>query len=77
MNIISYFIGGELYKAYIDFEISGVIVTDESDREKVMAELSKLIAKFVKNKNIIKLDSSFDAVDDVDFANLSAEVGEA
>jgi hypothetical protein len=42
-----------------------------------MAELSKLIAKFVKNKNIIKLDSSFDAVDDVDFANLAAEVGEA
>jgi len=66
-----------LYKAYIDFEISGVIVTDESDREKVMAELSKLIAKFVKNKNIIKLDSSFDAVDDTDFANLAAEVGEA
>lgn len=66
-----------MYKAYIDFEISGVIVTDESDREKVMIELSKLIAKFVKNKNIIKLDSSFDAVDDTDFANLVTEVGEA
>lgn len=66
-----------MYKAYIDFEISGVIVTDESDREKIMIELSKLIAKFVKNKNIIKLDSSFDSMDDTDFANLTTEVGEA
>lgn len=66
-----------MYKAYIDFEISGVIVTDESDREKVMIELSKLIAKFVKNKNIIKLDSSFDSMDDTDFVNLTTEVGEA
>lgn len=66
-----------MYKAYIDFEISGVIVTDESDREKVMIELSKLIAKFVKNKNIIKLNSSFDSMDDTDFVNLTTEVGEA
>ena len=77
MNIISYFIGGRLNKIYIEFAISGTIEVEESEKDKVMLEMSKLIAKFMKHKNIVKLENDFEAVDDTDFINHMIVIGEA
>ena len=77
MNIISYFIGGRLHKIYVEFAISGTVMVEESEKDKVMAEMSSLIAKFMKNKNVVKLDNNFEVVDDDDFINYITEVGEA
>ena len=77
MNIISYFIGGILHKVYIEFGISGILEVEEEDKDKVMLELSKLISKFIKNKNIVKLDNNFDAVTELDIAQSMGEIAEA
>ncbi len=77
MNIISYFIGGILHKVYIEFGISGVIEVEEEDRDKVMLEVSKLIAKFIKNKNIVKINNNFESVSELDIAEGMGEVAEA
>lgn len=77
MNIILYFIGGRLHKIYIEFAISGTVMVEESEKDKVMAEMSSLIAKFMKNKNVVKLDNNFEVVDDDDFISYITEVGEA
>jgi hypothetical protein len=60
MNIYSYFIGGILHKVYIDFSISATLMIDESEKENVMSEMSKLIVKFMKNKHVIKLENNFE-----------------
>jgi hypothetical protein len=52
-------------------------MVEESEKDKVMAEMSSLIAKFMKNKNVVKLDNNFEVVDDDDFINYITEVGEA
>lgn len=77
MNIISYFIGGRLNKIYIEFAISGTIEVEESEKDKVMLEMSKLIAKFMKHKNIVKLENDFETVDETDFINHMTVIGEA
>jgi hypothetical protein len=77
MNIISYFIGGHLHKIYIEFAISGTLMVEESEKDKVTLEMSKLIAKFMKHKNVVKLDNNFETIDDTDFINHMVEVGEA
>jgi hypothetical protein len=77
MNIISYFIGGILHKVYIDFSISATLMVDESEKEKVMSEMSKLIVKFMKNKHVIKLENNFENSTDTDFLENMSEVGEA
>lgn len=77
MNIILYFIGGHLHKIYIEFAISGTIAVEESEKDKVMLEMSRLIAKFMKNKNIVKLENDFETIDDTDFLNHITEIAEA
>jgi hypothetical protein len=77
MNIFLYFIGGSLNKVYIDFGISGTLLVNEEDKDKVMLEMSKLIAKFIKNKNVIKLDNNIETADDMDILNQTILVGEA
>jgi len=77
MNIISYFIGGHLHKIYIEFAISGTLMVEESEKDKVTLEMSKLIAKFMKHKNVVKIDNNFETIDDTDFINHMVEVGEA
>jgi hypothetical protein len=77
MNIFLYFIGGSLSKVYIEFGISGTLLVDEADKDKVMLEMSKLIAKFIKNKNVVKLDNNIETVDDTEFLNHMMEIGEA
>jgi hypothetical protein len=77
MNIILYFIGGGLHKIYIEFAISGTIAVEESEKDAVMLEMSKLIAKFMKNKNIVKLENDFETIDDTDFINHITEIAEA
>jgi hypothetical protein len=66
-----------LQKVYIEFAISGTIMVDEAEKDKVMLEMSKLIAKFMKHKNIVKLENDFETVDDTDFINHISEIGEA
>lgn len=66
-----------MHKIYIEFAISGTIMVDELEKDKVMLEMSKLIAKFMKNKNIVKLENDFETVDDTDFINHITEIGEA
>jgi hypothetical protein len=66
-----------LHKVYIEFAISGTIMVDEAEKDKVMLEMSKLIAKFMKHKNIVKLENDFETVDDTDFINHISEIGEA
>jgi hypothetical protein len=39
--------------------------------------MSKLIAKFIKNKNVVKLDNNIETVDDTEFLNHMMEIGEA
>lgn len=77
MNIISYFIGGILHKVYIDFSISATLMVDESEKDKVMSEMSKLIAKFMKNKHVIKLENNFENSADTNFLENMSEIGEA
>ena len=50
---------------------------EESEKDKVMLEMSKLIAKFMKHKNIVKLENDFETVDDTDFINYMTEIAEA
>jgi hypothetical protein len=52
-------------------------MVDEAEKDKVMLEMSKLIAKFMKHKNIVKLENDFETVDDTDFINHISEIGEA
>jgi len=66
-----------LHKVYVEFAISGTIMVDEAEKDKVMLEMSKLIAKFMKHKNIVKLENDFEIVDDTDFINHISEIGEA
>ena len=66
-----------MHKVYVEFAISGTIMVDEAEKDKVMLEMSKLIAKFMKHKNIIKLENDFETVDDTDFINHISEIGEA
>ncbi len=66
-----------MHKVYIEFAISGTIMVDEAEKDKVMLEMSKLIAKFMKHKNIVKLENDFETVDDTDFINHISEIGEA
>ena len=77
MNIFLYFIGGILHKFYIEFSISGVIMVDESEKDKVIADMSKLISKFLNNKHVIKLENEFEKVDEDDFVNNLTEIAEA
>lgn len=77
MNIISYFIGGALGKIYIEFGISGVLAVEEEDNEKVVAEMSRLFSKFLKNKKIIKLDNKFESIDEFDIIEGMVEPAEA
>ena len=77
MNIFLYFIGGILHKVYIDFSISVTLMVDESEKDVVMSEMSKLISKFMKNKHVIKLENSFENSADTDFIENMADVGEA
>jgi len=66
-----------LHKIYIEFAISGTLMVEESEKDKVTLEMSKLIAKFMKHKNVVKLDNNFETIDDTDFINHMVEVGEA
>lgn len=77
MNIISYFIGGALSKIYIEFGISGVLAVEEEDNEKVVAEISRLISKFLKNKKVIKLDNKFESIDELEIVEGMVEPAEA
>ena len=77
MNIFSYFVGGTLHKVYIDFNISATLMIDESEKDQVISEMSKLIAKFMKNKHIIKLENNFENSSDMDFLENISEIGEA
>jgi hypothetical protein len=52
-------------------------MVEESEKDKVTLEMSKLIAKFMKHKNVVKLDNNFETIDDTDFINHMVEVGEA
>ncbi len=52
-------------------------MVDESEKEKVMSEMSKLIVKFMKNKHVIKLENNFENSTDTDFLENMSEVGEA
>ena len=66
-----------MHKIYIEFAISGTLMVEESEKDKVTLEMSKLIAKFMKHKNVVKLDNNFETIDDTDFINHMVEVGEA
>jgi len=77
MNIISYFIGGALGKIYIEFGVSGVLAVEEEDNEKVVAEISRLFSKFLKNKKVIKLDNKFESIDEFDIIEGMIEPAEA
>lgn len=77
MNIISYFIGGALSKIYIEFGISGVLAVEEEDNEKVVAEISRLFSKFLKNKKVIKLDNKFESIDELEIIEGMVEPAEA
>lgn len=66
-----------MHKIYIEFAISGTIEIEESEKDKVMLEMSKLIAKFMKHKNIVKLENDFETIDDTDFINHMTVIGEA
>ena len=66
-----------MHKIYVEFAISGTVMVEEAEKDKVMAEMSGLIAKFMKNKNVVKLDNNFEVVDDDDFISYITEVGEA
>ena len=77
MNIISYFIGVALSKIYIEFGISGVLAVEEEDNEKVVAEISRLFSKFLKNKKVIKLDNKFESIDELEIIEGMVEPAEA
>ena len=65
-------------KFYIDFSLSGIIEVDESEKEKVKKELSILIAKFIKDKNIINLSNNVEIINMEDILPYYiSEVGEA
>lgn len=66
-----------MHKVYIEFGISGVLEVEEEDRDKVMLEVSKLIAKFIKNKNIVKLDNNFESINELDISQSMGEIAEA
>ena len=66
-----------MHKIYIEFAISGTLMVEESEKDKVTLEMSKLIAKFMKHKNVVKIDNNFETIDDTDFINHMVEVGEA
>lgn len=66
-----------MHKVYIDFSISVTLMVDESEKDMVMSEMSKLISKFMKNKHVIKLENSFENSADTDFLENMSEVGEA
>jgi hypothetical protein len=77
MNIFLYCTGGTLHKYYIEFSISGVIMVDEHEKDKVTSDMSKLISKFLNNKHVIKLENEFEKIDEDDFASSLIEVAEA
>jgi type II secretory pathway component PulC len=66
-----------LHKLYIEFSISGIIVTDEEKSGVVTEELSQLVAAFLKNKKIVELQNSFSSIKEDEFADLQMPVGEA
>lgn len=66
-----------MHKYYIEFSISGVIMADENEKDKVISDMSKLISKFLNNKHIIKLENEFEKIDEDDFISNLSEVGEA
>lgn len=71
-----------MHKVYIEFSISGIIVVDETEKERVMLEMSKLMSKFIRNKDIIEFQNSIEssdqlaAVEDM-MEDMMVEVGEA
>ncbi len=52
-------------------------MVDESEKDKVMADMSKLISKFLNNKHVIKLENEFEKIDEDDFVNNLTEIAEA
>lgn len=66
-----------MHKVYIEFGISAVLEVEEHEKDKVMLELSKLIAKFIKNKNIVKLDNNFESLSELDITQNMGEIAEA
>lgn len=78
MNIyLIKYVGGCLHKIYMDFGISGILVVEEAESERVKEEYSKLIANFLKDKKVVELQNTFSSVSENDFAELQAPIGEA
>lgn len=66
-----------MHKVYIEFGISGVIVTDEEKVSEVTRELAELVSHFLRNNKIIELQNSFSSIKEDEFSELQAPVGDA
>ena len=66
-----------MHKVFLEFSISGVIISDEEEVDFVKKELGDLISAFLKNKNIVDMQNSLSTVSEDEWAEILAPVGDA
>ncbi len=66
-----------MHKVYIEFLISGTIIVDEPEKQRIMAEMSRLVSKFIRNKDIVEFQNTLVSSDEDEMIGYNDEIGEA
>lgn len=66
-----------MHKIYVEFSISGTIIINETEKERVMVEMSKMMSKFLRNKDITDLQNSISSSDEMEIVESLIEAAEA
>jgi len=51
-------------KVFVEFSISGILEVEESKKDAIMKEISKVINKLLTHKDVVKTEVSVDATND-------------
>jgi hypothetical protein len=51
-------------KVFVEFSISGILEVEESRKDAVMKEISKVINKLLTHKDVVKTEVSVDSTND-------------
>lgn len=51
-------------KVFVEFSISGILEVEESRKDTVMKEISKVINKLLTHKDVVKTEVSVDSTND-------------
>lgn len=51
-------------KVFVEFSISGILEVEESKKDAIMKEISKVINKLLTHKDVVKTEVSVDSTND-------------